>query len=69
MKMLSRDVSQRVKNIKEIYAHPWVSSNLKHSDILSMKLVPPYPTEMFLYNFDDSEFSVEEENSLKIMES
>ena len=34
-----------------------------------MKLVPPYPTEMFLYNFDDSEFSVEEENSLKIMES
>ena len=45
-----------------------MAENTNYSDIGAMKLIPPYPTEMFLYNFDDSEFCNEEKNVLKMIE-
>jgi hypothetical protein len=41
---------------------------LNISDVIGKKMVPPYPTEMFIYNFDDSEFCNEEKKILKMIE-
>ena len=66
--MLQKDINLRFKTINQIYEHPWVSSKHSKSDVLNLNLIPPYPTNMFLYNFDDSEFGDHETMFLKMIE-
>lgn len=57
--MLEKDTDLRFKNIKEILDHPWLK-NVNMDDVLKKKLVPPFKTDMYLNNFDESEFAKDE---------
>lgn len=58
--MLEKDTDLRFKRISEILAHPWLA-DVKMDDVFNKKLVPPFKTDMFCNNFDESEFSKDEE--------
>lgn len=58
--MLEKDTDLRFKNIKEILDHPWLKS-VNMEEVLNKKLVPPFKTDMYLNNFDESEFARDEE--------
>ena len=57
--MLEKDTDLRFKNIKEILDNPWLK-NVNMDDVLKKKLVPPFKTDMYLNNFDESEFAKDE---------
>lgn len=50
-------------------ADPWVSHTFNRELLLSKKVKPPYTTNVFSYNFDDSEFGCQEEVVLRLIDS
>lgn len=49
-------------------SHPWVANDLNKEDLSKRKLKPPYPTDIFMYNFDDGEFVHEEKKIMQNIE-
>jgi hypothetical protein len=58
--MLEKDTDLRFKNIREILEHPWLKY-VNMDDVLNKKLNPPFKTDMYLNNFDETEFAKDEE--------
>jgi hypothetical protein len=54
--MLQKEPKHRFQNIEEILNNSWVMDNFNREAVLGKKLIPPFVTEIFKYNFDDSDF-------------
>lgn len=58
MRLLEKNTEIRFKKIQDILEHPWLQ-NTNMNEVLNKKLTPPYRTNMFENNFDDSDFAQE----------
>ncbi len=61
--MLEKDTDMRFKTIAEIMKHPWMK-DVNMSDVLAKRLDPPFKTDMFENNFDNSDFERDEEKEM-----
>ena len=53
--MLEKDTELRFSKISEILSHPWLK-NTSMTDVMAKALEPPFKTDMFECNFDNSDF-------------
>jgi hypothetical protein len=62
-RLLEKDTDLRFKKVSEIFAHPWLR-DVKIEDVLAKKLEPPFKTNIFENNFDNSDFANDEQSEI-----